>query len=306
MAIFQAGSRPGTFTGTKENLFLEMKNLRGALLNVGLNELIVPNGFNATESGDVSQIPTARNTYSNFMWFAFSDPLQDVAPVYIGFRAGFGDYFNYYTSGGIQRFFIQSCVTREMGADGVPVTSTGYYSRGAYGGAYSDSGYTVNRTNSLGDFVRYTGDTLMLCFLVNSGSGVMSKSGSFLLISRVGKAIQIVQDDRYYSNSGSNSVSIRQMKLPSGNTLTGTPSVARRAGDFLLDGNNVPIVAPIYAYDENNQIQKLSKIFSFPTGILSNGQIVRLDFSGVEKPYLYLEENNFAPTGSCAWLMEWE
>lgn len=305
MAIFQAGSRLGTFTGTKENLFLEMKNLRGALLNVGLNELIVPNSFNATESGDVSQIPTARNTYSNFMWFAFSDPLQDVAPVYIGFRAGFGDYFNSYS--GAQRFYIQSCVTREMGADGVPVTSTAYFSRGNYASSsWSGTASTVVSTNSLGDFVRYTGDTLMLCFLVNSGYNIMGKSGSFLLISRVGKAIQIVQDDRYYHYSGSNTCTIRQMKLPSGNTLDTIPSVSRRAGDFLLDGNNVPIVAPIYGYDENNQIQKLSKIFSFPTGILSNGQIVRLDFSGVEKPYLYLEENNFAPIGSCAWLMEWE
>lgn len=305
----------------------EMKRLRNMLLAVGLEELQTPESYDASEDSDESDIPTAEGGSSKYMYFAFTDPAQAEAPIYIGIRVKCDKYFN--TSSSTVSRVMEVMVSRVL-EDGIPSDSGAVRSfpPGGYSTSTSNRGLLTNRT-SQGDYAAYFGGTLFVAFGVNAqqqtneGNGPQ-KCSLFLIISRVGQCAVVVLDRRGTPREidrvlhGANStISYNVPYMPALPAILSSPfsnvyhndeRITERSGGVLFDGG-VPVIAPVYGYDEYGAAHPLEGIYTIPSGSqlsLSTGQTMKLDFTGEEKDYLYVYTPSVVPSShDQGWLIEW-
>lgn len=306
----------------------EMKRLRNMLLAVGLEELQTPESYDASEGSDESDVPTAAGQVSKYMYFAFTDPAQADAPIYIGVRLKHDRYFNTHNNSGLTR--VMEVMVSRILEEGIPSDAGAVRSfpRGGFSDSSGNRGRLVNRT-SQGDYAAYLGNTLFVAFGVNAQQQADTVTGPlkcslFLIISRVGNCAVAVLDrightravDRAYYGYESIYSSIvpyipaisAMLTSPFSNVYHDDERFADRTGGVMFDGG-VPVVAPVYGYDEYGMPHPLEGIYTIPSGSqlsLSTGQTMRLDFTGEEKDYLYVEANSVVPSNSSqGWLVEW-
>lgn len=301
----------------------EMKRLRNMLLAVGLEELQTPESYDASEGSDESDVPTTRGGRSKYMYFAFTDEMQAEGPIYIGIRLSYAQYFNTYAGSGIDVRVMEALVSRSM-EEGIP-TSDGALFSFSPGGTSLNAGVGVGALGprtSQGDFVKFSSGCLFVAFGANAQQQMGQsanywgplKCSLFMVLVRTGKTVSAFMDRRGYLMGSSGTVT--QTVLPADlvspftNAFIGRPvSVFSRAGHVLFDGGT-PVVAPIFGRNEYDNAIPLQGVYTIPAAAqngLTTGQIMRLDFTGEEKDYLYFHSPSVIPnTTDQGWLIEWE
>ena len=298
-----------------------MKELRAHLLAVGLDEITVTGAYDASETGDVGQMPETqrqeryKKIYSPYMHFAFSDGRQSSNPLVVSFSTVYGNFFDHegdYDSGTyyseIQCYAIRVRISQGIDVDGEPLAATlntnntgGTASRG---GSYKDYYALADRTG-LGSFVRYNGDSLTIFLDYN---GIYNTQGGQR------GAVQL-HIERLTGNdfavmpltAGSSSATQRVYYSSGASIYSQTALQSRVAGSLNLYSKGVAVIAPIYAPISDGSLFMLKRVFTVPADIGADKAIFTMDFTGEEKPYLLIKENSMKPhDAGTAWLYEWE
>lgn len=315
--------RPGFPTANAVTAHEEMKRLRNMLLAVGLEELQTPESYDASEGSDESDVPTTEGGRSKYMYFAFTDDMQAEAPIYIGVRLAFDYYFNTHSTGKRLRRVMEAMVSRTL-VDGVPTDIGALFSFSAGGQSTSSADRAVmGPLTSHGDFVKFSNGTLFIAFGANAQqqSSVTSqywgpaKCSLFMILARTGKNVSVFMDRRRgtsnpnFPQNDTETVLPAALVSPFSNTYVDKDnSIFTRAGDIFFDGGT-PVVAPIFGRDEYDNAVPLSGVYTIPVGAridLTTGHVLRLDFTGEEKDYLYFHSPSVVPSSADqGWLIEW-
>lgn len=311
--------RPGFPTANALTAHEEMKRLRNMLLAVGLEELQTPESYDASEDSDESDVPTTDGGRSKYMYFAFTDEMQAEAPIYIGIRLSFDKYFS---TGSPAKRVMEGMVSREM-VDGAPSDSGALFTFPTGGTTLSNNNGVLAPLTSQGDFVSYSNGTLFIAFGTNSQNQIApsysssigpKKCSLFMVLARTGKNVSVFMDRRGFHNGANNNVTVTVLPAslvsPFTNTYVNDSLIVfQRAGHVLFDGGT-PVVAPIFGRDEYDNATPLQGVYTIPAAAqngLTTGQIIRLDFTGEEKDYLYFHSPSVIPnTADQGWLIEWE
>lgn len=319
MATAVGPVRLGFPAADAETVHEEMLKLRDMLVSVGLMEMQTSASYDTSEESDSSGVPTETNGRSKYMYFAFTDSLQGVAPVFLGVRISYAKYFNTHATVGLDRYVMELMVTRVMDGD-FPSDAGALFS-------YPPGGYSANNSSpngpraasvpivSKGDYAKYDGSTLFLAFGVDSNrvgtasnSEGVARCSAFALLSRVGMNVLAVLDTRGWTDSENQSVAPYLFTSPFANTRTNMSDGYVRAGHFKFDGGR-PVVAPIYGLDEHGSPTPIQGVYTIPQGValpLESTQLIRLDFSGEELDYMYFDASTLRPGSSdLGWLVEW-
>jgi len=314
MAVSHANSNLGSVR-TQEGAHEYMKEIRAHLLAVGMEELAIEGTYDASESGDSTQVPIerpARNSplSSTWMHFAFTDDRQSENPIVVSFRVMYGYYFNYkYDSSGIEypRYSIRVRISQGVDAAGEPLgavldtNNTG--SRQGY--SYEGQHELEDRTG-LGSFVRYAGDSLTMLIdhdgtYTNSGG---NRGAVQLHIERLSGNDFVVMP----LTAGTSNGPAQRVYYSSGSSIYSRTDLQTRPGGGLnMYEESRAVVTPIYAPLSSGGLATLKRAFIAPEDIGSATNIISMDFSGAEKPYLLIKQNAMkAYESGTAWLYEWE
>lgn len=306
--------------GSAQNGHDMMVEIRRLLLAVGLVEVPLTAGYDASESGDASQVPTDSNGMSSFMAFAFSDAHQGSYPIVVRFRVGLRDMGS--SSGSYQRYRIQL-----YASEGLDESDNGVgrsFSSSAGGSYSSSSSYRyIGQGNNAGSFVRYTGDALTFVFGLKGvyGSSLSRyRVSSFLHIERnrdmnggVIPGFSGTTDDSDFSTRYGNPLNTSIYFPKTQVAMSSTSSLFHRAGgDMGMIDAAAQVVAPAYtwSYTEDKIIQ-LRNLYTVGKGVLNGNDLstVTLDFTGEPKKYLiaHPEAMGLYPGYSDhAWVFAWE
>lgn len=298
-----------------------MTEVRAVFLELGLTELVLVDGYDASETGDDSQIPITENGTSKWMAFAFSDTHQSDYPITIRIRCNFVEtgYTNVY------RYLLQCSVSQ--GIDGSDAT-IGSVLTSINGGEYatSSSYEFAPRSATSGDFARYTGDSLLI---VKAAKGYRRitypsyKAGLFIYIERARDSFggiiegffatvnRIPFDSRTSTaeTSGSHSVYFHKSQFE---MQSSSDCYLRAAGSLGETDNGAFVVSPLfYRPYTQDKIIPTSKVFTIPTTALGGADVATplLNFAGEEKRYLCLSPaavGGYPGMSNYSWVLEWQ
>jgi len=318
MAI--ATSQMSMANGSQSDGHNMMVEIRRLLLEVGLQEIIRDDSYDASESGSVDQVPTTTGAYSRWMVFGFSDSHQQNHPVTIRFRVGYRAMGSTGTSYYLYRIQLQVSegVNDAGGVDGRNFASA------------SGSGYSSNSSHSYlgqgshaGTFVRYTGDSLTFIFGLkglNMSSSGRYRVSSFLHLERLrdmnGAVISgfsgIADSDNFSSSTGG--AYNTQIYYPSAENSVGARSdlMSRAGGQLGLMEAGQPVIAPLFTWSyTEDKVLPMRRAYSVSKSVLNGNDVltVTLDFTGEEKKYLIVDPEAlgyYPDLSTCAWVFEWE
>ncbi|THG87106.1 hypothetical protein E5198_00915 [Pseudomonas sp. A-1] len=285
-----------------------MKSIRDYLVSVGLAQLAVSGGYDV--SGSSSQVPTASGGVSAWMAFAFTDADQAAFPIVIVIRIG------RWTLNGYSVYGYQYGVADGI-QDGTTLIGRSSLSSTPASGGTAYHQWYINVAGNLGDFVRYSGDTLTLlvCHKYRNVSGPLFHSGIVMHVERMRRKDGSVESgwacildrDNYSANSGTTNLTV---EFTEGTGVYTDAALSNRiAGPRSAYDGGVPVVAPICYVSELDQAAvPFRKAFSIAAAVVTNGGFIRLDFSGEEKPYLAFAgmKQHIAGSPTYGVIFEWE
>lgn len=284
----------------------------------GLTPVAITGGYDV--EGADSQLVNVPGTVSPWLVYAFSDPAQTDYPITISIalryqRAGNGNNSTGYAF--LPCFRISEGVTSDgtpigRTIENIPVDASSYLTSGS-----TDLVFRLRA--SLGDFCRYTGDSLTFFFGTNgmylpdsSANGAISSAYEIHIERRrsaVDGTIQsgfngLVQPIRAgpsggfapffpsgadcYRNTHVQNTPLAFVRLESPPYYLGVGNLNRASGDVVLSDAGTPVVAPIFVQDANGRLTSLRRMFSIPmVPGKTDGTILTFDFVGEERPYLY-------------------
>lgn len=307
MAVSTSAVQAGSVT-TAAGIHVYMQALRAHLLAVGLEELPIPNAYDASENGSAEQVPidpSMSNQYSAWMHFAFTDDQQSAHPLVVSFSAARGAFFRSSSSGGDfsdPRYLIRVRVSQGVGDSGAALGAS--LTLNTTGSTATGSTTSISNISGLGDFVRYTGDSLTVFLALNgvtNGSGIRSavqlhlertEGGGFAALGCTAGSSSATQTIHYALGGG----------------VFSSLSLQARAGGLLgYYDSGAAVVAPIFAQTFMGRIMPLKRVFTVPDAIAAAGSMLELDFSGEPRNYLLVGGGSVSPYESgTAWLYEWE
>jgi len=276
-----------------------MQSLHRYMTQVGLTEIAITDRYDGSADGLVEQSPTVSPTKTPWMVFGFSDTAQADSPIFISFRLCFGGMGNERTGGSYSNYdsrFIQIRISTDLDESSGGAATNIIYSAGFSGfGSYNN----FDNDGSLGDFIRYTGDSLTVFFGIRSvyESSVGKRSLLSFHIERQksvdgslssGPAI-IIDTTPWSYKVNSNHYNNFVYYDESGQDLAKSRSIATRVGDSLAYyQNGVPVVAPIfYKSTLRDELIPFRYAFAIPAATLVSSGFVLLDFEGEEKRYVH-------------------
>lgn len=286
-----------------------MQDIGRLLLGVGLSRVNTSPGYDP--AGPQSQAPTAYNTYSAPMVFAFADSRQAADPVYIVLRLGFGNVGGSQNNSSQNRYAVECTVCTQVSGAGEPGGAV--MTNGSLGG-YTNSQNAAFETGAWGDghMASYSGDALTL-FLgrrafksthitADSYGGNAFRSAVWLHVERKFTAAGAadagfvalsermpLKADVYLRGRLSSSAALRNNRLSfsQGSAVVDTESAFERAGgDLGLFAGTTPVVAPIYYPGQDGPVPMRQAFTVAAAAFSGDGGKVRLDFTGAERDYL--------------------
>jgi len=318
MAVSQANSNLGD-PRTQEGMHEYMKELRSHLLAVGMTELDIEGAYDASETGSVDQVPAkeviAKNVrnWSPYMHFSFNDERVSDSPIVVSFMIGYGDFYDneyIYVDGqyiwALPTYSIRVRVSQGVDANGNPLGATlDTNNTGGRRSVGSGNYCALTAKAGLGSFVRYTGDSLTI-FLDHNGV-YNDYAGSRGIVQL---HIERLTDHDFaaLSHTAGDSKAVQTVYYSSGSSIYSNSSLQARAGGTANFKEKArPVVAPVFAPTSDGSLFQLKRVFTVPHDIGGDANILGLDFTGTEKPYLLIKENAMtAYHGGLAWLYEWE
>lgn len=289
-----------------------MKALRAHLLNVGLEEVVFPDSLDASENGLEDQLPaedsvtdgSSSRYYTPWMSFVFTDERQTEHPIGVSFRVVYGNFYNYRSSRSFACYLCECRVSKGFNESGEAIGPAKEFNVGVSSSS-SGSESTLTETAAIGDFVRYTGDSLYVSVGLRCATSPYLGRQDFaeIFIER-GKRGEYAAIGR---EAGSSKPTHQVYYTDQMNLHANSQLLWRRCGALGLYENQKHVVAPVYSYDAVENLFPLKRVFSVPEGMASDGAIVELDFSTERKPYLVRnEEVDASPVDGQRLIFEWE
>lgn len=304
--------------------------LDGHLTTVGLTQGTTGSDYNV--AGSSSQMPTTALGTSPWLVYAFTDTANATYPITVWFRMVFG----YTGSSGAPslRYVLQYRIT-EGQSGGTPGAGADFQ---CYDGistpANGASATTSTYSGSIGDFVRYDGNSLTI--IMGAGGLTSSYNGHNtslveLHIERrysvstglVGAGFTgwvpygtpaVLSPPQYVAGSITYGGDINPLTRGAIYVSSGSPS-----NEFYLDGHTRPlhtklltssgsaIAAPVFFMDPTHRPTPAQKLFTVPFASFTQGGVYTLDFLGVARPYLiYRPYTSALKASTLAFAIEWE
>lgn len=308
---------------TSEEIHTTMVAIRTRLLDVGLIQQEIINGYDASETGSADQVPTlATNTNQYTPYMAFNFPDDQENPITVSFRVGYGAFFGGRVLSNIlehSSYVITVRVSKGVDVDGTSKSaelicgSTGNSSNSGSTGNSSSNSNSSNSNRQSGDYVRYH-DGCLTMFIGSWGKEcgwTINKYNhiAYIHVERVeGSEYVALGDTR---GTGSDGSVAQKIFYSRGNTVNNqTVGNARSAGNLnLYDDYNLRVVSPVYYTGLNGGVKPLKKVYTIPS--VNDVMLVTLDldFTGDTRRYLHasVEQSNIAPYyPGLAYIFEWE
>lgn len=274
-------------------------------------------------AGANTQLPDTSGGQSAWMAYDFSDTAQATHPITLSValryqRAGNSAGVSY----GNHVYLPCFCVSEGVDSVGAPlgryVQNIPRDAGGVMNTSYTDDCFRIRA--SVGDFGRYTGDSLTFFF----GTNGMSFPGSTLYSSAISSAFELHIERRRsavdgtiqsgftglvqpvrpapsgsfagYFPAGANaflssyvpSTPLTFARLDSSPGYLTVSGAMRSGGGLVLNDAGAPIVAPVFYRDADGKPTSMRGMFTIPVVAgATDGEILSLDFSGALKPYLY-------------------
>lgn len=304
----------GTGSGPLQTMHNAMGTISDYFAAVGLQPVVLASTYKL--AGPTSQIPTSTSTpASPWLIWTFTDDYQDVLPIYVGIRCVVNRW------GSTQAWGFQLAVSDAIDEAGATFTGRTVTTADPVNTASTSSsimwGVSLNMQNK-GDFVRYTGDSLSVLIGVDSrdnGNSQLFRPVTMMHVERmrdksgaVEPGFHAVADDYPYPASSGSTLAAVHSTEPGAVRRSNQAPCRAGAADGLYE-NGVPVVAPVFGWSSRTMgIVPLKRLFSVPTAPFpGGGSMLRLDFSGMEKPYLLeVARKQYPQLSSCGWLFEWE
>lgn len=306
-----------------------MQALNTRLLAVGL--IRATTGSDYDVNGAATQMPTTALATSAWMAYDFTDAVQSTFPITVWFRMVYG--YTCSTASTSLRYVVQYRVSEgqssgaALGADLQCYTGVGTTAAGgaAYGTTYA---------NSIGDFVRYDGNSLTVIMGANGITAAYNSHNSSLLelhIERrysvstglVGRGFTgwvpacdpgVSSPAQYaaggYSFAGGTNPSLRTTPYVSSNegaNIFYTEAYMRSTSTALLTSSGAALAAPVLFMDPAHRPTPAMKLFTVPIASFTQGIVYTMDFLGDERPYLiYRPYSTSLKASVLAYAIEWE
>lgn len=306
-----------------------MQALNTRLLAVGLSRATTGTDYDV--NGAATQMPTTALATSAWMAYDFTDSAQSTFPITVWFRMVYG--YTCSTASTSLRYVVQYRIT-EGQTSGVAAGADLQCYTGVSATAGGATAYNTGYTGSIGDFVRYDGNSLTVIMGANGIVVAYNSHASSLLelhIERrysvstglVGRGFTgwvpvcdpaVSSPTQYtvggYSFAGSTSPVNRATPYVSSGVSTNlfyTEAYARSTSTALLNSSGAALAAPVMFMDPTHRPTPAMKLFTVPLASFTQGNVYTMDFLGDERPYLVYRPYSTSICASVlAYAIEWE
>lgn len=311
MAVSTLTISAGT-VNTAAGMHEYMKEIRSHLLAVGMAEITTASSYDASETGSDSQVPFVNtgqdNQKSNWMHFAFTDSRQADQPIVVSFRTCYGPYFNSYLVTGTYRYpgaAVGVRISKGVDLSGEPLGAVLHTNATPSVTTSNNNGQLSYSGIDKGSYVRYTGESLTMFIALDSATSPTAGSRGVVQL----HLERSLGDDFAASPMTAMHTKVSQEVFYSLGAIvhSSTNLFTRAAGQAGLIDNGAATVAQAYYIGNDLSLIPFKRMFTVSESISVSPAIVNLDFSGVEKPYLFLKENaQLSHTPGTATIYEWE
>lgn len=306
-----------------------MLAIHSHMTKVGLSRVMTGTDYNL--AGDETQLSSTFGDTSGWLAYNFTDAAQSNYPLTIWFRIVRGQWLTSATSGAL--WGPQYRVTEGI-SGGAPLGAN-FENYDGVNGVGTSAAYVHTFSGSLGDFVRYDGNSLTVLIGLHgwyaSYSGTPRTSIIELHMERRYSAINGElgggwcgwfspggpgqPPPPHWVTGGVNWASLNDPKTrpvtyvssQNGANIFFRDGQARSTSPPLLTTGGAAVIAPVMFLDQASRPTLAAKVFTGPYSVLPNLSVTYMDFTGVDKKYLaYRPQDNTMADGAISFLFEWE